>query len=79
MLGKLINKIKIIIINLRYKLRKCLPGESVYSKRDFFKQLPDHIIGKTYMTSSVIMTSSLSEYILWFGSGEFKFIKICLF
>jgi len=31
-------------LSQRYKLRTQIPGESVYARRDFFKQLPDHIL-----------------------------------
>jgi len=28
----------------RYELRKCIPSDKVYAKRDYFKQLSDHIL-----------------------------------
>lgn len=31
-------------LSQRYRLRTQIPGEMVYEKRDFFKQLPDHIL-----------------------------------
>ena len=32
----------------RYNLRKNIPGDRIYEKRDLFKALPDHILRKLY-------------------------------
>ena len=33
----------------RYNLRKNMPGDIIYEKRDLFKALPDHILRKSYV------------------------------
>ena len=32
-------------LQMRNQLRSQIPGEANYHSRDFFKQIPDHIIG----------------------------------
>ena len=52
-------------LSQRYKLRTQIPGESVYARRDFFKQLPDHILGNhlriKVMNSSVFAVNIFSR------------------
>ena len=47
----------------RDALRKQLPGDQIYHKRDYFQRLPDHVLGKSILRP--IQVIFFQAIILW--------------